>query len=279
MAEVKDKIVTVESLSTLHEHNKSNYMPMVNPTGSGAMTFNGDINATSITTSSITTSGNSEIGGSISANSLTTSSDASIGGDFTVAGNVTGDLKVSGNVIIENINEALYGVHPDTRKWYSMVHMNPYGNTVVGYGGYENGDSNTFVCGKDIEHYIASANVNYRPYYKAGDTINVHVRTSGYVTQMGTNVFFTIPLTKPIIGNPTISISSEKGFILRQGGKYTHGSDGSTTPEATYVKPTTYIIDSNLNSGIIVTAEFEDTTNVINNDSIGIYLDAKIKLT
>lgn len=42
MAEIKDKVVTVESLSTLHEHNKSTYMPMVNPVGNGTMTMSGD---------------------------------------------------------------------------------------------------------------------------------------------------------------------------------------------------------------------------------------------
>lgn len=41
MAEVKDKIVTVESLSALHEHNKNTYLPMVDPTGSGTMTIDG----------------------------------------------------------------------------------------------------------------------------------------------------------------------------------------------------------------------------------------------
>ena len=46
MAEVetKDKVVTVESLSILHEHNKDTYMPMANPVGSGTMTMNGDGN-------------------------------------------------------------------------------------------------------------------------------------------------------------------------------------------------------------------------------------------
>ena len=42
MALVKDKVVTVESLSTLHEHNKETYMPKVDPTGSGTMTMDGD---------------------------------------------------------------------------------------------------------------------------------------------------------------------------------------------------------------------------------------------
>ena len=42
MIEVKNKTVTVESLSALHEHDKNTYMPMVNPIGSGTMTMSGD---------------------------------------------------------------------------------------------------------------------------------------------------------------------------------------------------------------------------------------------
>lgn len=191
---------------------------------------------------------------------------------------VNGDLSVSGDIIIKEINDGIYGIHPDTAQLSSMVHMNPYGNTVIGYDGYINSNGSSFVCGKDVEHHVASAgNIHYRPYYRVGDSINVHVRTSGYVTEMGTKVFFTIPLAKPIIGEPIVDIRSTNGFILRQDGKYTHGCDGSTTP-ATYVHPINYSIDNNFNCGIIVTATFEDTTNVINNDSIGIYLDATIKL-
>lgn len=39
MADVKDKMITVESLSILHNHNKNTYMPIVNPAGSGTMTI------------------------------------------------------------------------------------------------------------------------------------------------------------------------------------------------------------------------------------------------
>lgn len=58
MAEIKDKVVTVESLSVLHEHNKNTYMPVVDPVGSGTMTmdgngdFSGNLNANSITINS-----------------------------------------------------------------------------------------------------------------------------------------------------------------------------------------------------------------------------------
>ena len=48
MAETKDKIVTVESLSVLHEHNKDTYMTMADPVASGTMTMDGDANFSGI---------------------------------------------------------------------------------------------------------------------------------------------------------------------------------------------------------------------------------------
>ena len=55
MAEIKDKVVTVESLAVLHENSEKTYMPMSNPTGNGTMTmdgnadFSGNINVGSLT--------------------------------------------------------------------------------------------------------------------------------------------------------------------------------------------------------------------------------------
>lgn len=190
---------------------------------------------------------------------------------------IDGNLDVVGNVIIKETNKGLYCVHPETGEQSAMVHMNPYGNTVIGYDGYANQNGSSFVCGKDVEHHVASADTHYRPYYRAGDVIDFNVRTSGYVTNSGKSVFFTIPITKPVIGSPRAVASSDKGFILRQNG-YTHGCDGATTP-ATYVKPTSYHIDSNFNSGFIITAIFDTTTNVENNSPIGVYWDGTITLS
>lgn len=230
MALVKDKVVTVESLSALHEHNQDTFMTKVDPSGSGTMDFDGNINI------------------------------------------------YSGDVTISGVNNGVYCIHPDTEIPSSMVHMNPNGATVIGHGGYENENGDSFICGNDLEHHIASAKVRYRPYYRVGDVIDIHVRTSGYTTNLGHEVSFTIPLTKPIIGEPILEITSEKGFILRQDGKYTHGSYSSASEASTYVQPYKYIVDNNFNTGIIVSAMFEDITNVINNDSIGIYFDGQIIL-
>jgi hypothetical protein len=40
MAEIKDKVVTVESLATLHENNKDTYMTKENPVGRGSFSIN-----------------------------------------------------------------------------------------------------------------------------------------------------------------------------------------------------------------------------------------------
>lgn len=48
MAEVKDKIVTVESLATVHTHNQDTYMTKSDPIGVGTMTMTGGGNFSGI---------------------------------------------------------------------------------------------------------------------------------------------------------------------------------------------------------------------------------------
>lgn len=42
MAEVKNKVVTVESLAAVNTHNKETYMTKDDPTGTGTMSMTGD---------------------------------------------------------------------------------------------------------------------------------------------------------------------------------------------------------------------------------------------
>lgn len=44
MAEVKNKVATVESLAALHTHGQDTYMTKNDPTGTGTMTITGDGN-------------------------------------------------------------------------------------------------------------------------------------------------------------------------------------------------------------------------------------------
>lgn len=48
MAEVKDKVVTVESLAAAHTHNQETYMTQSDPTGVGTMTMTGDSNISGV---------------------------------------------------------------------------------------------------------------------------------------------------------------------------------------------------------------------------------------
>lgn len=192
---------------------------------------------------------------------------------------IDGNLEVTNDIVLKNHDKGLKAIHPETGEAVMLIDMSQYGNTIVGYNGYSQANGNTHIYGNDIAHYVASAGkVNYRPYYRAGDVLNFTgdsgaVRSAGYVTNAGKNIVFTVPVSKPVIGSPAITVSSGKGFVLRQGNNYTHGSAANT-----FVTPTSYSVVLN-NSGFVVTAVFDVTTNVTNNDAIGIYWDGTITLS
>ena len=161
-------------------------------------------------------------------------------------------------------------------------------NAVIGYGsngelmigqGFRFNGRKTCLDGGDICMRIASEQssdyTTLIPYFRRVDgTHSVLIHTAGYVTSSKKEVWFTIPLTKPIIGNPTIDISSVNGFILRQNNAYTHGSNWSDGAYV-YAKPSTITAERIGDSGIRVTATFSNTTNAINNAPIGIIASVK----
>lgn len=194
---------------------------------------------------------------------------------------IDGSLSITENVVLSTNDNALQGVTTDG-KVMKLVQMSGNNDTLLGYSGYLNKSGNSHICGNDIKHFVAAAgdDFSYRPYYRVGDTIDIVVKTSGFVTASGAAVAFTIPLTKPIIGNPTAEVVSTSTFILRQNGDYTHGSDGGATPNVN-AKPNSYSIESNYNSGIVVTAVFDSGSgagSVENNSHIGVAWSGKITL-
>lgn len=226
--------------------------------------------------------------------------DASSSGSGAV--DVVGDLRLTVN------NERIWGTRPDGTMMEAFQPQNSNGNTVIGWSNYDESNGNTNVYGNGVlvrakedvslrsddgnatlssykldgfaklygyEVYLhpTNASTSYRPYYHGIDTIkDITFRGSGYVTNAGKDIYFVVPLAKPVIGNPTVSIASVDGVILRQNTKYTHGSASST-----YVKPTKYVanVDESKNYVRIVMS-FTDTTNVINNNPIGIDWNGKI---
>lgn len=194
---------------------------------------------------------------------------------------IDGKLEVVENIVLKTNNNALQGVRYDNGELSNLIQISNNGDTLVGYDGFANQNGNSHICGEDIKHFVASAgNVAYYPYYKVGDTIDIIVKTSGFVTASGTAVAFTIPLTKPVIGNPTAEVASTTTFVLRQNGEYTHGSDGGVNPVVN-AKVKSYSIESNYNSGIVVTAVFDSSSgagSVENNSHIGVTWSGKIVL-
>jgi uncharacterized repeat protein (TIGR02543 family) len=170
-------------------------------------------------------------------------------------------------------NESIMGYDTNGVAYNAFQAKNQSNNTIVGYGNYEHQSGNTNIYGVDINFGVASIDTpgSYRPYRRKGDSLTLTLRISGYVTNGGKDVSFWIPFAEPIVGSPTVSITSGSGFVLRQGTKYTHGSSAETN-----VKPTSYEAAATPYNGVYVKAVFSDTTNVTNNDSIGIYWNGTI---
>jgi hypothetical protein len=162
--------------------------------------------------------------------------------------------------------------------------VNSNGNTIVGYGNYDKGRKGllgasgtgyTNIYGHDV--HIGVSNIaspgTYRPYRRQGDTLNVTVQTAGYVTGGGADVSFMVPIDRPIIGSPTVSVSTTT-FKLRQGTKYTHGCNDDTKQAI----PTSITATRTTFNGLRITAHFENTTDVTNNDAIGVHWSGTITL-
>lgn len=176
------------------------------------------------------------------------------------------------DVYLDN-NEAIMGYDTSGAAYNAFQAKNESNNTIVGYGNYANANGNTNIYGNDINFGVANiANPGtYRPYRRQGDTFSLTLRTAGYVTNSGQDVSFWIPMAEPIVGSPTVTVTSGSGFVLRQGTKYTHGSSASDN-----VSPVSYEATATMFNGIYVKAVFSDTTNVTNNDAIGIYWNGTV---
>lgn len=208
-------------------------------------------------------------------------------GEVNISGravNIGGTLNVTGNAEIKNsilriADGDSYGIDfysTASSSYVKAIHMDASGNIGIGLDLYNITKKSLYLYGNDLNIKIAQAgNVQYRPYYRAGDSITLTGASSfkgaGYLTSSKTQVTFLVPLVKPIIGSPTVTVSTLSGFVLRQGNAYTHGSSDSV-----YAKPDSYSTAILPNVGVVIAATFSTTTNATNNDSIGILWSGKI---
>lgn len=188
---------------------------------------------------------------------------------------IHGNTELSGgSLIIPNEGTdgyAIFGTDASGNN-VSLIGVSSSNNIFIGYGSYLNSQGSTNLYGNDVRVYVKQAGTSFRPYYRKTDTIDVVWRGSGFLTSSSSKIYFTVSLGRPIIGNPTVSVSSGNGLVLRQNNKYTHGSSASVA-----IKPSSYTAEIALGGGAInVCATMSSVTNAINNSPIGISADIKI---
>lgn len=196
----------------------------------------------------------------------------SVGKPAELAGYFDSAYKIKARDDIEVVNnKKIFGTSPDGSVVDALNPQNENGNTVLGYGNYDRASGNTNVYGHDV--HIGVSNIKdpgyYRPYRRQGDSTTFNFDTAGYVTNAGADVRFLIPFSVPIVGSPTVSVTGS--MVLRQDGKYTHGSASGS-----YVAPVTIKATAAMWCGVYVIASFTDLTNVINNAPIGIQFNGTV---
>lgn len=201
--------------------------------------------------------------------------DVACNGTFHANGNINAnrDIGVGGNMWFNQNNGILFVTRNDGVQLEAINTCDGENNLSFGWTNYNEQRGDTYVGGKDVYFRVSggASKVGYRPYYRRGESIDVNMGTAGFVTTGSKEIYFVVPLGKPVIGNPTVSVASINGLTLRQNGAYKCGSTGSSA-----TKPSRYsaaVADSN---AIRITAAWDYSTDAANNDAIGIYASIRI---
>lgn len=198
--------------------------------------------------------------------------DVACNGTFHANGNIEAnrDIGLAGSIWTTNQSK-IYSTNVDGKQKVVMALCDSDNDLSIGYGNWINKDGDTYLRGRDV--YLGASSTasytTYRPYYRRGDSIDVRMGTAGYVTSGTKEFYFAIPLGKPVVGNPTVSVSSINGLMMRQNSKYIIKAD--------WVQPDRYSAAVRDNNAISVIAFWNNATNAANNSPVGI--DANIRIT
>lgn len=199
--------------------------------------------------------------------------DVACNGTFYANGNINAykDIGLAGNMWFNQNNGILFVTRNDGVQLEAINTCDGENNLSFGWTNYNEQRGDTYVGGKDVYFRVSggASKVGYRPYYRRGDSIDVRMGTAGYVTSGTKEFYFAIPLGKPVVGNPTVSVSSINGLIMRQNSKYIIKAD--------WVQPDRYSAAVRDNNAIWVIAFWNNATNAANNSPVGI--DANIRIT
>ena len=134
-----------------------------------------------------------------------------------------------------------------------------------------NANMDVNIYGRAINYYVGGAHL--KPYYEAGDVVDINAWFGGgYVPEYSQGVWFSIPLSKPVVGNPNITVTfDDGGLMINQNGDYVFGSTSDT-----YVIPSSCTASLSSDGGFVsIFAAFSSTG--IGNAPCGI--NAKLKIT
>ena len=179
----------------------------------------------------------------------------------------TSNVKAGDNFLANN-GHGLY-VSDTNGNYRCVIDFNASNLVVVGYGPHAAGIGGTVICGKEII-FQTPQNSWFRTYYKPGDSFTVHLTCGGFCTEYAKNLYFTIPIDRPMVGITSASIRSSQGLIIRQNNSYLYGSGVGK-----YIQPASYT--AKVSGGTVwVYATFGNTTNATNNSACGCTVDVVV---
>lgn len=140
--------------------------------------------------------------------------------------NSAGSVRATENFIANSNNKGVFLRYVDKTAVNSLL-MNANDELCLGYGQYVNGKP-TKIYGNDISLFVKSAGADVRPYYRKGDSISGRWMGAGMITGGGKSIYFPISLDRPIVGNPTVTVTNVNGTIVIQDNAYLYGTSSST---------------------------------------------------
>ena len=140
--------------------------------------------------------------------------------------NSAGSVRATENFVANSNNKGVFLRYTDKTVVNSLL-MNASNELCLGYGQYVNGKP-TKLYGNDISLFVKSADASFRPYYRKGDSVSGRWMGAGMITGGGKSIYFPISLDRPIVGNPTVTVTNVNGTIVIQDNAYLYGTSSST---------------------------------------------------
>lgn len=164
-----------------------------------------------------------------------------------------------------------------------------YGTVPVSNGGtgLTSVTSNSFLIGNGTSNMVEKTSSEvmelianntsgtYCPYYKVGDSFNGYWYGAGFITSTKKKVEFSIPLAKPILGNPEVNVACS--LKIRQNGVYCYGSEAQQDALPDDYELSIGLGGNSINCVCIFNTSLVDVSTVKNNACCGIaaYVDVK----